>query len=224
MKSNECDILDQDIRTLYIFDVDDTLFETFARRGVMKDGKIIKYLEKYEAFAYQLQEGESFQPWKDGEFTDARLFYNTSKPIKPQIERLNKLIQHLPDHSKIILLTARNVFDDPLIFLNTLIINGLSTHDFTVMFADGMSHPRHRGGYAGINKKRIIDMLLVTGHYQRVMLIDDGIKNLVYFYSLQLDYPEIEFFPYLAKMDGSIELQDFWHGENSAKVPTAYAK
>lgn len=210
------------IKTIYFFDIDDTLFETTARRGVMKDGKVIKYLEKQNAFNYELQEGESFEPWKDGEFTDAKLFNDTSKPIKAHIDRLRKIVNHIPAHSKVVLLTARNRQNCTDTFLETFETHGIDTSRVMFMYADDFKN-RHGGGYAAANKQMIVDMFLATGHYDRAVFVDDSIRNLVYFDALKLKHPDIEFISAQAKPDGELEFSgEIDHEQLKQKHPTAY--
>ena len=58
-------------------DIDETTFNTFARIGVMKDGKKVNSLSNQEFNTYDLKPGESFN---FDEFTDSELFNKTSKP------------------------------------------------------------------------------------------------------------------------------------------------
>ena len=69
-------------------DVDEVLFNTFAKIYVIKNDKIIKKLSNQEFNTYKLKSGESFNY---DEFRDADLFYNTSKPIIPTINRLKSV-------------------------------------------------------------------------------------------------------------------------------------
>jgi len=89
---------------LIFFDIDETLFETYAKIDVIKNNKIIKKLSNSEFNGYKLKEGESFS---FEEFTDVEIF-KKSKPISKMI---NKLLQLQSDkNNQLFLLTARNNF------------------------------------------------------------------------------------------------------------------
>lgn len=70
-------------------DIDETLFNTFAKINVVKDSKIIKQLSNSEYNEYKKKEGESFD---FSEFRDSKLFYDTSKPIKKMIDKISIIV------------------------------------------------------------------------------------------------------------------------------------
>ena len=69
---------------LTMFDVDETMFKTKARVHVTKDGKVIKKLTNQEFNKYKLKSGEDFD---FGEFTNAKIFNQTSTPIARRLQQ-----------------------------------------------------------------------------------------------------------------------------------------
>lgn len=89
-------------RKMFVFDVDETLFETFAKIQVIDKatGDTVKELSNQEFNRYKLQPNEefSFDQFKDMEF-----FRATSKPIT----RMLDLLRDLKDEGQVVLMTAR---------------------------------------------------------------------------------------------------------------------
>jgi hypothetical protein len=103
---------------LTIFDIDDTLFHTFAMISVMKDGKVVKRLTNREFNIYKLKDGESYD---FGEFRDAKKFNESSKVIVKMMSRAKAILKGIESmpNSKMIIITARADFDNKDLFLNT---------------------------------------------------------------------------------------------------------
>ena len=207
---------DHSKRTVYFIDIDETLFKTFARVGVMKDGQVVKYLSNQEYNGYKLQPGETWQPWGDSEFRSAKVFKDTSQPIIRGLNRLQHILENIPPHSKVYLLTARGVVDKPSMFLSVFKAYGIDTKKFEILWAEDIGH------YPAKNKKILINQYLKAGLYDKVVMIDDSRKNLVYFYSLHLQYPKIEFEVYLSMEGGRLKKLDLDHTIEKEAVPSAY--
>ncbi|MFA6073150.1 MAG: NUDIX domain-containing protein [Candidatus Woesearchaeota archaeon] len=169
-------------------DLDETIFHTFANINIIKDEQIIKKLTNKEFNSYILEEGESFD---FSEFSDSKLFYETSKPIPETIERLKIMIKRIKEtksFSRIIILTARQDFSNKDPFLKTFSDNGIDVSNKEIIYID-------RAGKINAptiaDKKRIeILKYLETGIYRKCRMIDDDLTNLEEFIKLESNLPE----------------------------------
>ena len=186
--------------SLTVFDIDETLFTTTAEIGVVKDGKLIKKLSNAEFNTYKLQPGEKFD---FEEFKDAQKFHNESKPIVKMLDKAKAILANSSKNpqSKVIIITAREDFDNKDIFLNTFRKHGFDIDKVHV----------HRAGnikdkvVPAYKKVIIIKKYLDQHKYGRVRLFDDSLKNLQEFLKMKQDYPDIQFNAYLADHNGSIK-------------------
>ena len=78
------------IKSLYVFDIDDTLFQTTARVKVESSNGKIRYLSSYQLKDFELAAGEKMC---FAEFRDARKFAEESKPIKPMVKIAQRCIK-----------------------------------------------------------------------------------------------------------------------------------
>lgn len=184
---------------LTIFDIDDTLFQTTARVIVMNDKKVVKKLEPHSYNTYQLKPGESFD---FHEFRDAEKFYNESKPIKGMMAKAKAILRNSSNNplSKVIIVTARDDFDDRDKFLETFRKFGFDIDRVRVERAGKI---KDVGGTA-YQKMIIIRNYLNTKQFARVRLFDDSLDNLKVFLSLQNEFKDIKFEAFFAKQDGTV--------------------
>ena len=180
---------------LTIFDIDDTLFHTTAQISVMKDGKVVRTLSNQEFNVYKLQPGESFD---FGEFKNAEKFNRESVPIGPMIAKLKAILKNAGD-STVIMLTARNDFDNKELFLDTFKKYGIDMSKIHVHRSGSLGLPSAEGKAVWIRK------YLDTGKYGRVRLYDDAMSNLKMLIGLRQEYPNVQFFPYFVTPEGSIK-------------------
>ena len=108
------------VKSLYVFDIDDTLFRTSARARVVNTKGQVKYLSSEELKDYEFSASEKIC---FAEFRDAKKFAEESQPIESMIKIAQDCIQKTAEGSKTILLTARLIGDNPLVDfdLNSLI-------------------------------------------------------------------------------------------------------
>ena len=166
-------------------DIDETMFKTFAKINVIKDGKIIKSLTNAEYNHYKPSKGETFD---FEEFRDAKLFYETSKPIKKMIDRIIRMTSKSLDRgSKFIFLTARADFDDKDIFLETFKKEGIPIND---MYVERAGNTPDKGTTIPLKKKNIILKYLKSGLYRRVRIFDDYINTCKEFLEIKNDLPK----------------------------------
>jgi hypothetical protein len=187
--------------TLTIFDIDETLFHTKAKVGVVKDGKTVQLLDNQQFNTYKLKAGEQFD-FK--EFKSAKIFRETSTPIVKMINKAKKIVKAKSNPaSRAIIVTARADFDDRDMFLQTFRDHGLPIDQMHV----------ERSGNLGISsaaeaKKVVFRKYLDTKNYAKVRLYDDAISNLRAFLDLRSEYPNVKFEAWLVSSDGSIKKVD----------------
>jgi FMN phosphatase YigB (HAD superfamily) len=185
---------------LTIFDIDDTLFHTTAKIAVLKNGKKVKELTNQEFNTYKLQDGEEFD---FGEFKNAEKFYKESKPIQKMLDTAKAILRRVekkPD-SQVVIITARNNFDDKNLFLKTFKKHGLNIDKIRVERAGKINDV----GQPDLKKYIIIYNMLKTKQFSRVRLFDDSMANLKAFLKLKKEFPMVKFDAFFAKPDGTVK-------------------
>lgn len=163
-------------------DLDGTLFYTFAKIYVLRNGIIIKKLNNQEYNTYELKDGESFD---FHEFRSAEMFNKTSIPIPQTVKRINRMMKNINIRgSKIVFLTARADFDNKEIFLDTFRKHGI---DMSNIYVERAGNEK---GTVASTKKRIVMRYLQTGEFRRVRLLDDSLENLKTFLTIEKDIPQ----------------------------------
>jgi len=184
---------------LTIFDIDDTMFVSKAKVRVQNTntGKI-KELTPQEYNNYKLGNNEV---WDYGEFKSAKLFYQTATPIARMIEKAKAIIKNATARgSKVIIVTARSDMDNKDLFIKTFEAHGIPMKNVYVERAGNVG-----GKNSAANKTVVFKKYLDTNKYARVRLFDDHIDNLKALLDLKRDYPNVEFFAYLADLKGSVK-------------------
>lgn len=169
-------------------DLDETLFKTYAKINVVKEGKTVRKLSNLEFNNYVLEEGESFE---FSEFSDSRLFRETSVPIPRTMRMVREMIGRIKEtgsFSRIVILTARPDFHDKEIFLRTFTDNGIDVSDKNVFYIDRVGNINY--GTVAERKRNTILKYLKKGIYRRCRMIDDNIENLRAFIELGKNIPE----------------------------------
>jgi hypothetical protein len=182
---------------LTIFDIDDTMFITKAKVGVVKDGQTIKKLDNKDFNTYKKKPGEEFD---FGEFTNAEIFNKTSTPIARMIGKVQAILKNATKAgSKVIIVTARPNFDNKELFLDTFRQHGIDIDKIYVERSGNLGP-----GSAADNKIVVFKKYLDQKIYKRMRLFDDAKSNLSAFLSLQKEYPDVKFEAYLAKKNGGV--------------------
>ncbi len=175
------------IKSLYVFDIDDTLFQTTARAKVTNSKGKVKYLNSQELKDFKIKDDEIIC---FAEFKDSKKFVNESQPINPIIKRAQDCIKKAAYGSKTILLTARSDFDCKDLFLEYLKSSGLDINHIYVERA---------GNFAKLKtaeaKKLIISKYLESHQYQAAYLFDDSMENIQSFVRLKKIFPNIRIVP-----------------------------
>ncbi len=183
---------------LTVFDLDETLFHTYAQVKVLKSGKEVASLNNQEFNHYRLKPGEEFD---FGEFRSAEIFAKTSTPVAKMIGKAKAIIRNaVAKGSKVIISTARKDFDNRDLFLSSLEAHGIDTKNIHVERAGNLNL-----GSSPKNKKAIFRKYLRSGLYKRVRFFDDDMNNINSFMSLAKEYPNISFEAWHVQKDGSIK-------------------
>ncbi len=175
------------IKSLYVFDIDDTLFRTSARARIVNTKGQVKYLSSEELKDYELSADEKIC---FAEFRDAKKFAEESQPIESMIKIAQDCIKKTAEGSKTILLTARADLDCKTKFLEYLNSSGLDINHIYVERAG--NRPNLKTPEA---KKLIIKHYLESRSYQKAYLFDDSLDNIDSFSDLKVMFPSVELFP-----------------------------
>ena len=176
---------------LVIFDIDDTLIKSQTKVRVLKNKKIIKELSSSEYSLYSLNKGESF----DFElFASAKDFFEKSQPILPMIDQLKKDIKR---GNKVVMVTARQDFDDKNLFLKTFSKYDIDMSQIYVYRAGNIQK-----GKTEEKKKLVIDNILTNECFSKIIMYDDSVNNLLSFLSLKEKFNTIKFYAWLVFPNG----------------------
>jgi len=168
-------------------DIDDTLFKTDTKVKVVdEDGNVKKKLSSEEFNEYQLKPGESYD---FTEFSDSDIFYQTAKPIKNVLNKINNILNNVKNN-KIIFLTARTDMNDKDKFLSVFKKYGIPVDNKNIIYIERAGNLMTDAPTA---KKIIIEKYINNNNYNKVRLIDDSDNNLAEFIKLGDKYPDIKF-------------------------------
>ncbi len=184
------------IKSLYVFDIDDTLFQTTARAKVTNSEGKVKYLNSRELKDFKIKDDENIC---FAEFRDSKKFVEESQPIISMIKKAQDCIRKTVDGSRTILLTARSDFDCKNVFLEYLNSSGLDMNYVYVERAGNLAELKTAEA-----KKFIISKYIKSNKYQAAYLFDDSRENISSFLKLNSSFPNIIFHPKLVKVDQSI--------------------
>ena len=177
------------VKSLYVFDIDDTLFRTSARARVVNTKGQVKYLSSEELKDYEFSASEKIC---FAEFRDAKKFAEESQPIESMIKIAQGCIKKTTEGSKTILLTARADLDCKTSFLEYLKSSGLDTNNIYVERAGNLSSLKTSEA-----KKLIISDYLKSEQYKEAYLFDDSLENIKSFVCLKKNFPAVLLFPRL---------------------------
>jgi predicted chitinase len=178
-------------KKLVVFDIDDTLVYTQTKIHVIKDDQVVNSLNSHDFTHYKLKPGESFD---FGDFSNAKEFFNNSKPNIPM---MNQLKRDINTGNKVVMVTARSDFDDKELFLDTFRKFGVDI-DKVHVYRAGNS----KQGTTEDRKKQIIKTLLDKDDYSKAIMYDDAKPNLHTFIELKKDHPKTRFYAWHVSLDG----------------------
>ena len=174
-------------KSLYVFDIDDTLFRTSARARIVNTKGQIKYLSSKELKDYEFSSDEKIC---FSEFRDAKKFAEESQPIKSMIKIAQDCIKKTTQGSKTILLTARADLDCKTRFLEYLNSSGLDINNIKVERAGNRSNLKTSEA-----KKLIISQYLEAQSFDHAYLYDDSLENILSFIELKKFFPNVRLIP-----------------------------
>jgi len=188
-----------EVRTLNVWDIDDTLGKTDARVVIIKGGKTTKVLSPGEYNNYKLQPGESLD---FSQFRSGKIFRDTFKPIATVLDRAKEIVWNQSENSNSIIITARADFDDHNEFLEAFRDHGFPI-DHVYVERSGNLAKLKPSSPAHINKGVILKRYLSSGKWDRVRMWDDHEKNLDMLFNVAAMFPNVEAVGYLVK-DGRV--------------------
>lgn len=186
------------VRNLSIWDIDDTMFLSKNMHIYVKnsEGKITEKLTSQQYNSRPKLPGENFD---FSEFRSARIFFENAKAIEPNIKLAKAALQSRK--SMVLVLTAREDFDDKDTFLRKFELYGLD-----------MKHPHiHvvRSGNLGLGstagKVEVLDRCLSTRRFASAQMYDDHKENLEAFLGLKKRFPFIKMNAFLAMKNGRLK-------------------
>lgn len=173
---------------LNVFDIDDTLFRSKSRVAIMKDGKVVRYLDSGEFNTYKLKPGEEHD---FSEFRSAKNFHTTAVPIDSMISRAQRAVKEHKPGDKTIIITARSDFDDKELFLQKF-----REHDFPIdnVYVEraGNLEKFKRGAPSHITKGVVLKKYLNTGMFNKIRMWDDHEGNLNILIKIGSLYPDVK--------------------------------
>jgi hypothetical protein len=177
------------------------MFHTTARIRVRnKEGKIVRYLSNSEYNRHKLKPGQTYD-YK--EFKNAKKFHDESKPIKPMINRVNKIQKNLNKrpNSKVIINTARADFDDKDTFLDTFRKQGVDIDNIHVHRAGNDTSK----GLPADKKVKIIKQYIDKNSHKKVIMYDDSKTNLQALLNMKKEYPNVKFIAFHVEPNGNMK-------------------
>lgn len=188
-----------EVRTLNVWDIDDTLGKTSAKVDIKKNGKVVKSLAPGEYNNYKLGQGEELD---FSQFRSGKIFRDTFKPISNVLDRAKSIVMSQSENSHSIIITARADFDDHKEFLEAFRDHGFPIDHVYVERSGNLSKLKPSSP-AHINKGVIIKKYLASGKWDRIRMWDDHEKNLDMLYKVAAMYPNVEAIGYLVT-DGKV--------------------
>lgn len=145
------------MKTLIVFDFDDTLFRSGAMIGVQKPGSPKRYLSSHEYATYKPEEDEEF------DYEQFQIYPPEPEPIEKSTRQLKNSVSNLGIRN-VIILTARSEAEPVRQVLKDFGMPPVK------IFAIGSADPE--------DKATIVENLVNKGQYQRVIVYEDSSPNI----------------------------------------------
>ena len=145
------------MKTLVIFDFDDTLFRSDAMIGIQKQGKTKRYISSREYATYTPEPGEEF------DFNEFQIYPPNPKPIVKSTSRFEAAVQQQGIRN-VIILTARSSAGPVAQVLQNF---GMPPVE---IYATASSNPE--------DKADIVEKLIIERNYDKVVLYEDSGPNI----------------------------------------------
>lgn len=180
------------LKTLNVFDLDDTLFRCSAKVKVVNEkGEILRSASNDEV----LDPGESFSYM---EFTKAKLFAENPVAIDKMVLKLRLMLED--EHANSIIVTARADLDDKNAFLEVFERFGIDVKRLHI-YRTGNSPTLAK---VAERKSFVIFEQIARHGYKRVRMFDDRRDNLNTFLTLKAAFPSVILEGYLVHDNGDI--------------------
>jgi hypothetical protein len=186
------------VRNLSIWDIDDTLFLSKNMHIYVKNGKG-EVVEKLTSKQYNSRPKIAGETYDYSEFRSAGIFYDKAKAVEPNLDKARTALES--NKSMVLVLTAREDFDDKETFLRKFQLYGLN-----------MKHPHiHvvRAGNLGLGsvagKAQVLDRCFSTRRFTSAQMYDDHKENLDAFLGLKKQFPNIRMNAFLALKSGKLK-------------------
>lgn len=167
------------MRTLFVFDIDDTLFFANQQIGMEVEG-VFRWITQQEFHEHDI--AGTVHPNLDfSKLQCAEDFIANLQPNPIMIQRLKDTLRGPGD---VVVMTARHPLDDIPLFKTAFHQQGIETDDFELVFA-GISGPAH---WSSHQKKAILFKQYLEQHYDHIVIYDDNTSNLAELHHLAMDY------------------------------------
>jgi hypothetical protein len=188
----------QEVKRLYCFDLDDTLFHTEGKAIVRANNQIVRYVSNEDLKTDKLIKGESYD-WSQ---YDSSSVFARSRPIEPMIKKLIKIHNKSKKSpgDKILINTARRCVTDNNEFLAKFKQYGIDINNITIAFANSIDTQNTDPE----KKAFIIERYILNQWFNHIEMYDDNKANLDGFLDLKNDYSKVKFVAYHV-MDGKIK-------------------
>ena len=145
------------MKTLVVFDFDDTLFRSDAKVGVKKQGERKRYLSSHEYATYKPKKGEEF------DYKQFQIYPPNPVPILRSTTSFHTLVNNL-GKDNVIILTARS---NPAPV--KAVLQNFEMPEVTI-YAIGTSDPS--------GKAEVVRSLVEKNKYERVIVYEDSSANI----------------------------------------------
>lgn len=146
------------MKTLVVFDFDDTLFKSGAKIGVWKPGESKRYLSSHEYATYIPEEGEEF------DYEQFQVYPPEPVPILKSTSRFESLVASL-GLSNVIILTARSNSTPVRQVLENFGMPPVKIYAIGTAAAEG--------------KADVVESLVKQKKYERVIVYEDSSPNIL---------------------------------------------
>lgn len=201
-------------RTLYVFDMDGTLFNSGGSIQVKQGDKVVKTLGHGEFNTHKLETGQSYD---FSQFRSSRIFRDTASPITTVLDQAKDVVRNLKDSSKTIILTARSDFDD-----HEEVKRAFRDHGFPIdevdFVAAGNLEKLKPGAKPHITKAVVLKKYILSNNFDRIKIWDDSKKNLEMLISLAKYNPKVEITGYLVDKNGNVQKYNTMN-EETIQIP-----
>lgn len=182
-------------RTLSVFDIDGTLFNSDTHVYLLKEGVRVRQLHHGEFNGFRIEPGYSLD---FSEFRSGTRFRESVIPIPEVFKVAKRVIQEQDKSSRTILLTARADLDDHQDFLGAFRDHGFPIDEVYVERAGNYSE-RFGSQRPPITKAAILKKYIQSNLYETINIWDDSVENLNTLAKLVKYHPQLRINSFLVE-------------------------